>query len=172
MAIVETKHYAELSKCCYQLPNSLQDWFIWSSRNNKHLHSIWCNWRMCCCWICTKAQDELQANIWLWVFWIHKTRIHFTWYKYHLTTQGTSTLLFAESFKNFNNNINFIALQDGRFFTGPRAEKLFGINEGFDDQIEINPPDLSDTDWQKVFVQTKLYNKKLLKGTQFLHNCK
>ena len=63
-------------------------------------------------------------------------------------------------------------LKENRFYTGPGARNIIGLSKGYDDKVEIDPPKLSGTEWQKVFLQTTLYNKLLLKDTKFLHNCK
>ena len=68
--------------------------------------------------------------------------------------------------------IIFTYMQKEEFFTGPGARQFVGVDEDYNDKVEVQPPDPGSSEWVKVFVQTKLYNKMLHQGTSFLYNCK
>ena len=55
-------------------------------------------------------------------------------------------------------------------FTGPGVRQLIGAAEDYDGTKEISPPDLSETEWECIFIQgKKAYGRLLPKNTRFLY---
>ena len=55
-------------------------------------------------------------------------------------------------------------------FTGPGVRNLIGIAEDYDDTKEIEAPDLSNTEWDCIFIQRKGgYGRVLEPHTRFLY---
>ena len=63
-------------------------------------------------------------------------------------------------------------LQKGELYTGPGVRILAGADviEGYDETKEVEAPDLTDTEWECVFIQgKKAYGRILEPNTRFLY---
>ena len=63
-------------------------------------------------------------------------------------------------------------MQSGRLFTGAGAKFFYTGHEYSDDDVsitEVSPPDLSDSDWKHIFIQSYSSNRRLLPGTKLLY---
>ena len=53
---------------------------------------------------------------------------------------------------------------------GPGVRHLIGAAEDYDGTKEIDPPNLSGTDWDCIFIQgVKAYGRVLVRDTRFLY---
>lgn len=64
-------------------------------------------------------------------------------------------------------------LQDKRLFTGGGAQFICAGDEYNRDAIlqkhKIPPPDLTNTEWKHIFIQSYSKERQLLPGTKFLY---
>ena len=67
-------------------------------------------------------------------------------------------------------SVHYNNKQKRELFTGPGVRKLIGVGEGYDETKEIVAPDLSDTEWDCLFIQgIKTYGRLLEPDTRFLY---
>lgn len=69
-------------------------------------------------------------------------------------------------------NLLFFTLQEGRLFTGPGAKFYSTGCEYGREELEgkkIAPPDLTDTSWKHIFIQSHNRDRTLHPGTRFLY---
>ena len=60
--------------------------------------------------------------------------------------------------------------QKGDLYTGPGVRNLIGAYKGYDETKEIRAPNLSDTEWECIFIQgRKAYGRVLEPNTRFLY---
>lgn len=64
-----------------------------------------------------------------------------------------------------------IFLQNGELVSGPGVHKFVGAVDAYDYEEQLKPPNLSGTEYTRVFIQSRSYERILPPKTRFLY-CK